>query len=159
MTTLSLGLSKTLTASDSLYASASLGKTSDFGIVLTKPTLDPILFPGQDYDFNVSVTSANHLPAYLIAKVELPTDFKVDGNDTFSPAGWTRLEEDVNHQPLTDVYYFGSDGDTAVFTESTTLISKIRLNPHPSNPPVILVAVSLENIFFPHLELLPLKII
>ena len=127
VTTLSLGLTNTLTASDSLYATASLGKDGDFGIVLTKPSLDPILFPGQDYDFNVSVTSANHLPAYLIAQIILPPDFVVDGNSTFSPSGWERLETDLNGQTLTDVYYYGEGGEKTVLKESTTLMSSIRL--------------------------------
>lgn len=127
VTTLSLGLTNTLTDYASLSVTTVLGKTGDFGITLSSPSIDPILFPGQDYDFNVEVTSSNHLPAYLIAKVDLPQDFVMDGKTTFSPSGWERLETDSDGQPLTDVYYYGSNGEKEVFSESATLISSIRL--------------------------------
>ena len=88
ITTLSLSLTNTLTDYASLYVTTALGKTGDFGITLSSPSIDSILFPGQDYNFNVEVTSSNHLPAYLIAKVDLPSDFEADGKTTFSPSAY-----------------------------------------------------------------------
>lgn len=127
VTTLSLGLTNTLTDYGVIPATSSLAKEGDFGITLTKPTLDKVLYPDQDYDFNVTVTSSNNLPAYLIAKVELPPEFVVDGNAVFSPSGWERLTEDQNGQPLTGIYYYGSNGEKEIFSKSSTLISSIKL--------------------------------
>ena len=130
VTTLSLGLSYTLTGYDSLVVTTSLGKTSDFGITLSSPSLDPILFPDQDYNFNVNVTPANGIPTYLIAKVELPSDFVADGNTVFSPEGWERLETDSSGETLEDVYYYGSDDAPVPVSDSATLISSVRLADH-----------------------------
>lgn len=127
VTTLSLGLTNTLTDYKMISATTSLAKTGDFGLVLTQPTLDPILFPGQEYAFDVTVTSSNNLPAYLIAQIILPPDFVVDGKATFSPEGWTQLETSQSGESLSDIYYYGSNGETTVFSDSSTLMSTIHL--------------------------------